>query len=233
MNARERLIVALDETDVGKARDLVARLGDVVGWFKVGMTLYYRAGPAFVDELKLRGAKVFVDLKCHDIPSQVAGAVSGLAGRGADLITVHTAGGAAMLEAAAEAAEGYESAVLGVTVLTSLAPDDLDAVGCDSVPRALVKKRTLLAVAAGLAGVVSSPLEASSLRAVVPVGFEIVTPGVRPAGASLDDQRRTATPADAIRAGASRLVVGRPITRAPDPAAAAADILREIHGALR
>ena len=104
MNARQRLIVALDETDVNKARELVARLADVVSWFKVGMTLYYRAGPAFVDELKLRGANVFVDLKSHDIPHQVAGAVSGLASRGADIITVHTAGGPAMLEAAAEAA---------------------------------------------------------------------------------------------------------------------------------
>ena len=232
MTPADRLIVAIDEQDPSDARELVARLGDVVRWIKIGMTLYYRTGPAFVQEMKLRGLRVFVDLKCHDIPSQVAGAIRSLADIGADLVTVHTAGAPAMLEAAAEAVEGTDTRLLGVTVLTSLGPDGLEAIGCDVSPRAMVKRRAKLAVAAGLQGVVSSPLEAAALREIVPASFEIVTPGIRPRGVSTDDQHRHATPGDAIRAGASRLVVGRPITRAADPQTAAADILRSIHRAL-
>lgn len=232
MTPRERLIVAIDEPDVEAARALIARLHGAVDRVKVGMTLYYAAGPEFVRELVSDGWKVFVDLKCHDIPHQVAGAVGGLAELGAELITVHVAGGREMLEASARAAEGSGTKVLGITALTSLDSASLAEIGPPTTPEALVQMRAALARDAGLDGVVSSPLEASSVRALVGPDFEIVTPGVRPRGASTDDQRRVATPGQAIGWGASRLVVGRPITRAEDPSIVASAILAEIESVL-
>jgi len=232
MTPRERLIVAIDEPDVAAARELIGRLEGAVDRVKVGMTLYYRAGPGFVRDLVSDGWKVFVDLKCHDIPHQVAGAVGGLAELGAELITVHVAGGREMLAASAQAARGSGTKVLGITALTSLDEQALSEIGPPTTPEALVAMRAKLAQEAGLDGVVSSPLEAASVRAQVGQGFEIVTPGVRPRGSSTDDQRRVATPGDAISWGASRLVVGRPITRAENPAVVASAILQEIEAAL-
>ena len=232
MTPRERLIVAIDEPDVASARELIGRLEGAVDRVKVGMTLYYRAGPGFVRDLVSDGWKVFVDLKCHDIPHQVAGAVGGLAELGAELITVHVAGGREMLAASAQAARGSGTKVLGITALTSLDEQALSEIGPPTTPAALVAMRAKLAQEAGLDGVVSSPLEAASVRAQVGQGFEIVTPGVRPRGSSTDDQRRVATPGDAISWGASRLVVGRPITRAENPAVVARAILQEIEEAL-
>ena len=232
MTPRERLIVAIDEPDEVAARALIARLEGAVDRVKVGMTLYYRAGPSFVRELVSEGWNVFVDLKCHDSPHQGAGAVGGLAELGAELITVHVAGGRQMLEASVRAAEGSGTKILGITALTSLAAQSLSEIGPSTTPEALVATRASLAYDAGLDGVVSSPLEAASVRARAGDAFEIVTPGVRPHGSSSDDQRRIATPGDAISWGASRLVVGRPITRAEDPAAVAAQILDEIEAAL-
>lgn len=232
LDLSDRLIVAVDEGEPALARRMVARLAGAVRWIKIGMTLYYRTGPGFVKDLQQRGFRVFVDLKCHDIPSQVAGAVTALADLGADLVTIHTPGGLAMLEAAQRAVEGTTTRLLGVTVLTSLGPDELEAVGADCSPRGLVRRRSLLAVEAGLAGVIASPLEAAAVREIVPPDFEIVTPGIRPLGSALNDQRRYALPADAIRAGASRLVVGRPITRAKDPAAAARAVLEQMSAGL-
>ena len=232
MTPKERLIVAIDEPDVERARALIDRLEGSVDRVKVGMTLYYRAGPALVRDLVARGWNVFVDLKCHDIPHQVAGAVAGLADLGAELLTVHVAGGRAMLDASVAAAEGTETKILGITALTSLDENALSEVGIQATPADLVLKRALLAQDVGLGGVVSSPLEAEALRARVGARFEIVTPGVRPAGHETDDQRRVATPAAAISWGASRLVVGRPITQAADPGAAARRILGEIEAAL-
>ncbi|MCB9728006.1 MAG: orotidine-5'-phosphate decarboxylase [Deltaproteobacteria bacterium] len=227
----DRLIVALDAPDGDAARALIAELRGTLTWFKVGMTLYYGAGRAIVDELVASGERVFLDLKCHDIPHQVEGAVRGLAQLGVALVTVHTGGGPAMLEAAARAVEGTSTRVLGVTVLTSLDADALAAVGIVRDPGELVLERARLAAVCGLHGVVASPQEARALRAALPAGFEIVTPGIRPASAPADDQRRTATPAQAIRAGATRLVVGRPITTACEPAMAARALLREIEAA--
>ncbi len=232
MTPRERLIVAIDEPDVAAARALIGRLEGAVDRVKIGMTLYYRAGPALVTDLVSDGWKVFVDLKCHDIPHQVAGAVGGLAELGSELITVHVAGGRQMLEASVRAAEGSGTKLLGITALTSLDARSLSEIGPPTTPESLVAMRAALAQDAGLDGVVSSPLEAASVRARVGAQFEIVTPGVRPAGSARDDQKRVATPGDAIAWGASRLVVGRPITRAENPADIARQILADIEAAL-
>ena len=231
MRAEDRLIVAIDEPDPVQARALIGELQPAVSWFKVGMTLYFRTGPTFVTELIRSGAHVFLDLKCHDIPHQVEGAVRSLSGLGVGLITVHTGGGPAMLEAAAKGADGTDTKVLGVTVLTSLDADQLAAVGARPEPASLVLQRAKLAVESGLDGVVASPLEAGAIAALVPSGFEIVTPGIRPKGSAAGDQRRISTPGDAISAGATRLVVGRPITQAEAPTASAREILDAIRAA--
>jgi orotidine-5'-phosphate decarboxylase len=228
LSASDRLIVALDTPDLAEARTLVAELRGTQVWFKIGMTLFYRTGTAFVYELVGAGEHVFLDLKCHDIPHQVSGAVAALSDLGVELITVHTDGGPAMLEAAARAALGGPTKVLGVTVLTSLDRAELARTGVDREPSELVLERAQLAAECGIHGVVASPLEARALRQLLPAAFEIVTPGIRAASAPPDDQRRTATPAQAIRAGATRLVVGRPITTACEPAMAARAMLREI-----
>ncbi len=229
--ARDRLIVAIDAPEDAEARALIGALRGTGVWFKIGMTLFYRTGRGLIDELVAAGEHVFIDLKCHDIPHQVSGAVRALADLGVELLTVHTSGGPAMLEAAARAVEGTRSRVLGVTVLTSLDAADLAAIGVDRTPAELVLDRARLAASAGIHGVVASPQEARALRQALPAGFEIVTPGIRSASAPADDQRRTATPAQAIRAGATRLVVGRPITTACEPAMAARAMLREIEAA--
>jgi orotidine-5'-phosphate decarboxylase len=231
MSAEQRLIVAIDEPDPESARELIGRLQHAVSWFKVGMTLYFRTGPAFVRELIASGAEVFLDLKCHDIPHQVEGAIRTLSQLGVGLVTVHTGGGPAMLEAATRGASGTDTKVLGVTVLTSLDADQLRAVGALPDPTELVVKRAALAVECGLAGVVASPLEAAAIAAFVPPGFEIVTPGIRPVGSAVGDQCRVSTPAAAIVAGATRLVVGRPITQAKDPAESAVSVLDAIRAA--
>ena len=224
MDPRERLIVAIDEPDPSSARRLIDRLAGTVTWLKVGMTLYFRTGPSFIRPLLDEGFNVFLDLKCHDIPHQVQGAVRGLSELGVGLVTIHTGGGPAMMEAA----EGSATRVLGVTVLTSMDEGQLAAVGASPDPAQLVEQRARLAAECGLGGVVASPLEAAALSRVCPPGFDIVTPGIRPAGTDAGDQRRVSTPADAIAAGATRLVIGRPITQSADPAAAAAQCLAAI-----
>lgn len=231
LDPRSRLIVAIDEPDPAAARSLIERLDGAPAWLKIGMTLFYNAGPSIVRSVVADGYRVFVDLKCHDIPHQVGGAVRALTGLGAGLVTIHTGGGPAMMRAAADAADGGETRVIGVTVLTSLDAEALAAVGATAAPAALALQRAVLAAECGLDGVVSSPLEAAAIRARLPTPFEIVTPGVRPTGSATGDQRRVATPSAAIEAGASRLVVGRPITQAADPAAACRAILDEIAGA--
>ena len=228
MDAEQRLIVAIDDPDPTSARTLIDQLSGTVCWFKIGMTLYFRVGPDFIRSLTADGHQVFLDLKSHDIPHQVEGAVAGLAELGVGLVTVHTGGGPAMLRAAARGAEGSATTVLGVTVLTSLDEEQLSAVGISPNPAALVEQRARIAVECGLGGIVASPLEAERVSTLSPSGFEIVTPGIRPAGTASQDQRRIATPADAIAAGATRLVVGRPITQASDPVGAASAVLDAI-----
>ena len=232
--AADSLIVALDYSSAAEAMALVDGLEGSCRWFKVGLELYLSAGNGIVAALKQRGYSVFLDLKLHDIPNTVARAVRSVAALGPDLLTVHALGGSAMLAAAREAADSVSGAprLLAVTVLTSMDEAQLSATGVTaSLPdEALLLAR--LAENAGIEGVVCSPREVARMRAGLRKPL-IVTPGIRPAGAAVADQKRVATPGSAIVDGADYLVVGRPITQAADPAAAAAAILGEIAGALK
>jgi orotidine-5'-phosphate decarboxylase len=236
---RDFLAVALDVPRLDAAEDLVRRLAGVPGWLKVGAELFTAVGPAALASAA-SVARVFLDAKLHDIPNTVAGAVASATRHGVGMITLHAAGGLAMLRAAREAAEETAQAagvarplLVGVTVLTSLSPADLKDLGiqANSVDEQVARMLDL-ALAAGLDGVVASPREAAAIRQRAGPGLRIVTPGVRPAGHQGDDQQRTATAGDAIQAGADLLVVGRTVVRAPDPAAAARALVREIELAL-
>lgn len=232
--ASQRVIVALD-CDAEEALALGDKLAGKATWVKVGMTLYYAEGPSIVRAFKERGFKVFLDLKFHDIPHQVEGAARSAAASGADMITMHTVGGVAMMQAAqrgaalgAKAIGADAPATLGITVLTSMDAATLAATG---VARDLAEQVSALALQAreaGISGVVASPQEATSLRELLGPDAFIVTPGVRPAGAALGDQSRVATPAQAFANGASHIVVGRPITQADDPVAAFEAIAAEL-----
>lgn len=228
----DRLIVALDLPSATAATDLVDELQGVCRWFKVGMELYYAAGNSIVTHLRDRGFDVFLDLKLHDIPNTVAGAVRTVSSSGASLLTVHAAGGERMLRAAVEATSRPESPrLLAVTVLTSMSAADLNSTGVSDSPSSQVVRLAKLARSCGVAGLVCSPQEVAAVRQVVGEDTLLVVPGVRPVGTEgSDDQARVATPADAILAGANMLVVGRPITQAADPAKAATAILAEIAG---
>jgi len=221
-----RLIAAIDAPGRADAEALIARLGGVPGWIKLGLELFCAEGPAIVTDQVARGHRVMLDLKLHDIPETVARAAARVAGLGAGLVTVHAAGGRAMLEAAVRAAGG--SGVLAVTVLTSLDDADLLEIGAIGPVRELVVRRARLAIDAGCAGVVASPHEVAAVRAIAPPGFLIVTPGVRPAGAERGDQKRVMTPREARAAGADLVVVGRPLRDATDPAAAARAVVAEL-----
>lgn len=222
-----RLIAALDAPNRAEADALVAKLGGVPSWIKLGLELFCAEGPSIVRDHVARGHRVMLDLKLHDIPETVARATSRVAQLGAGLLTVHAGGGRAMLEAAVKAA-GPAMRVLAVTVLTSLDDNDLLEIGAHGPVGELVKKRAQLAIAAGCAGVVASPHEVATIRAIAPSSFLIVTPGVRPAGAAADDQKRVMTPKQARTAGADLVVIGRPLRDAPDPAAAARAIVDEL-----
>jgi orotidine-5'-phosphate decarboxylase len=232
--ARKRLIVALDVPDAAAAASLVARLEDTCQWFKVGLELFVAAGPAVLEPLLRRGHSVFLDLKFHDIPNTVAGAVRSAAALGARMITVHAGGGPAMLAAARTALEGLPNPpqLLAVTLLTSMDAVQVDAIGLDHTPATQVELLARMGIAEGINGFVCSPHEVATLRELTGPEGVLVIPGIRPAGANLLDQKRVATPAEALRQGASYLVVGRPITQASDPAAAAQAILKEMAEAL-
>jgi len=227
---RERLIVALDVSSAREALKIVATLGDSVQTYKVGMQLYTAEGPQIVRDLVEAGRKVFLDLKYHDIPNTVAAAVREAAQLGVSMLTVHAAGGTKMLRAAVEAAREKKPdlQVLAVTVLTSMDDQDLDETGVRGPVVDQVLWLASLAIEARCAGVVSSPREVATLRSKLGSEFLIVTPGVRPAGADHGDQARVATPAEAIAAGATHIVVGRPITAAASPAEEAAKILQDL-----
>lgn len=227
---RERLIVALDVPNASEALRLVGQLEGTVRFFKVGLQLFTAEGPSLVRQLVSAGHKVFLDLKLHDIPNTVAKAVKSAVELGVSMITVHGSGGAAMLRAAVEAAD-RRSSILAVTVLTSLSDSDLQEVGYASDVLDQALRIAALARSNGCDAVVTSAREASALRKMLGEGFGIVVPGVRPEGEKSDDQVRTATPTQAIQAGASHIVVGRPITRATNPAQAAEAILAEINNA--
>lgn len=223
-----RVICALDAPTTDEARALVERIGDAVGFYKVGLQLFASDGMTLARELKASGAQVFLDWKLHDIGATVEKATAVLADAGCDLLTVHAR--PQVMAAAARGAEGSELKILGVTVLTSLTDHDLKADDHNLSAADLVEHRVRQALEAGVHGVVSSPHEAGRARAIALAAgradFLIVTPGVRPAGAAMDDQARAATPAMALKAGATHLVIGRPITAAADPRAAAQAISR-------
>jgi orotidine-5'-phosphate decarboxylase len=226
---KDRLAIALDVADEHEALKLVDRLGNTCQWFKVGMELYYAAGNGIIQQLRDRGFNVFLDLKLHDIPNTVAGAVRSAAKAGASLLTVHAGGGAAMMSAAAEAASAPGSPrLLAVTVLTSMDANQLAGIGITASPADQVLRLARLAKNSGINGMVCSAEEVAMLRKETGPDSLLVIPGIRPAGSSVEDQKRVATPTQAIANGASMLVVGRPITRAADPAAAAQAILNEI-----
>lgn len=253
--AAGRIMVALDYPDEVRARELLRRLDGAPCWMKVGMELFYAAGPQFVRELKAAGYRVFIDLKLHDIPNTVRGGAASLTRLGADLFNVHAAGGLAMMEAAmagveealgrpapgpasaAEAAAGGAGTVpsrplvIAVTQLTSTSRAVLnEEIGLPGSVEEAVLRYARLAQRAGLDGVVASPLEVGGVKAACGSGFLTVTPGIRPAGAALGDQSRVTTPAEAVGMGTDYIVVGRPITGAADPRAALESIIDEIVG---
>jgi orotidine-5'-phosphate decarboxylase len=227
---RQKLIVALDVSSAAAAQKIVAAVGDSALTYKVGMQLYTAEGPQVVRDLVTSGRRVFLDLKYHDIPNTVASAVHEAAQLGVSMLTIHASGSAKMIRAAADAARAAkpELLVLAVTVLTSLDQSDLEKVGVQGTVRDEVLRLAALALANGCKGIVASAHEASALRAELGHDFAVVTPGVRPAGSAHADQMRVVTPAEAIAAGASHIVVGRPITEAADPAAEARAILGQI-----
>jgi orotidine-5'-phosphate decarboxylase len=225
---RDRLVVALDVPDAGAARALVDRLSGHVGLFKVGSQLFTAGGPGLVREIVGRGERVFLDLKYHDIPNTVSGAVAAAARLGVTLVDVHGLGGRAMMEAAVGALPATGTRLLAITVLTSHDEAALGQIGLGGPIPDAVRRLALLAHEAGVDGVVASPHEVALIRAACGPDFLIVTPGIRPAGAAKGDQARLATPAAALAAGADYIVVGRPITEAGDPAGAADAIVREM-----
>lgn len=228
---RQRLIIALDVSTAAAAQKIVAAVGDSALTYKVGMQLYTAAGPQIVRDLVASGRRVFLDLKYHDIPNTVGSAVAEAEKLGVSMLTVHAAGSGKMLRAAVEAARVRpELMVLAVTVLTSMDGRDLETIGIRGSVEDSVVRLATLALANGCQGIVTSAREASTLRAELGHKFAIVTPGVRPAGSAVADQVRVVTPAEAIAAGASHIVVGRPITEAADPAAEARAILGQISG---
>jgi orotidine-5'-phosphate decarboxylase len=230
--AKDRLAVALDFPSATLALDFVDRLEGRCRWFKVGMELFYASGSGLIATLRERGFEVFLDLKLHDIPNTVAGAVRSVSTTGASLLTIHASGGERMMLAAVEAAHKPGSPrLLAVTVLTSMDASDLRGTGVDRSPHEQALRLASLALKCGVDGLVCSPEEVASLRQEVGGGPLLVVPGIRQAGAPVGDQRRVSTPESAIRDGASLLVVGRPITQAVDPVQAAITILAEIEAA--
>ena len=237
-SARDRLAIALDVPALADAEALIEALAGVPGWLKVGGELFTAAGPPALAAAGRR-AKVFLDTKLHDIPNTVARSVAAATRHGVSMLTLHAGGGSAMLRAAREAAEdaaaacgGSRPALIAVTVLTSFSPADLEEVGIAGAEvEDQVARLVDLAVAAGLDGVVASPWEAASVRGRAGEALRIVTPGIRPRDWPADDQARAASAAEAIAAGSDVLVVGRPVLRAPDPAAAARKLIGEIEQA--
>ncbi len=230
----DRVFVALDTPDMDGALSLAGSLAGLVGGIKLGKAFFTANGPQGVKRAAAAGLPVFLDLKFHDIPNTVADAVRAALALAPVMVTVHASGGAAMMRAAADAAGEAGTnrpLVLGVTVLTSLGADDLAASGVAGPVPDQVMRLARLAQASGLDGVVCSAREAAALRAECGAGFKLVVPGIRPAGAAAGDQKRTATPAEAIATGADYLVIGRPVTGADDPAQAARAIIDEIEAA--
>lgn len=234
--ARDRLILALDLPSAGDCFRFLSKLSDGLQgtaaprWVKVGLELFLAAGPGLVAQLKEQGYEVFLDLKLHDIPNTVAGAIRSVLPLAPALLTVHASGGPAMLSAAAEAVAGSSTRLVAVSVLTSMDAAQLTAVGFEASPAAQVERLAHLAFGCGIQSLVCSPWEARPLRSALPQAH-LITPGIRPQGSPANDQQRISTPKEALRAGVDQLVVGRPITAAQDPARAYLALLQEIETA--
>ena len=235
--ADNRIITALDVSSMDELKKLVETLGDSISFYKVGMELFYSVGPDAVRYLKDQGKHVFLDLKVHDIPNTVGQSIRALTRLGADLMTLHGTGGRAMMAAAAEAVwdeaaklQIERPRLLAVTILTSIDEEAWQEIGGKDDIATSVKRLAKLAKEAGIDGTVSSPYEANEIREMNGPDFLIVTPGIRPTFAVANDQKRFTTPSQALRDGASHLVIGRPITKAADPKEAAMKILAEIQG---
>ncbi len=235
MNNHNPIIAALDVPDAACALALAEQLAPAVGAFKIGKELFVAEGPDIVRRIRDTGAAVFLDLKFHDIPNTVAKAVASAARLNVQMLTVHASGGTEMLRAAQAAAEEAENTplILGVTVLTSMDETDLTEIGIQKNPAQQVQHLATLAAAAGLKGLVCSPKEITPLRAILPPETQLITPGIRPAGTDTGDQKRVLTPPLAIEAGASWLVIGRPICAAENPRAAAEAILDSLAGSAK
>ena len=231
---RTRLIVALDLPDRRAVREALERLSGHVGYCKLGLEIFVREGPGLVEEILALGERVFLDLKLHDIPNTVAGAVRSACRLGIHMLTLHASGGQAMMEAACGAAQAapHPPLLLAVTALTSLSPEDGRSIGVSAPIADWVVQLAGLARQSGIRGLVASPLELPHLHSRFRGEMQLVIPGIRPAGASALDQARTAEPGQAIRSGADFIVVGRPILNAADPAAAADRVVAEIAAAL-
>lgn len=235
MAAKDRIIFALDVGDLASAKKWVDTLGTSVGWFKVGLELFCAAGPEVVELVTSSGIRCFLDLKFHDIPNTVAGAVKSAVRLKAEMMTIHISGGAQMIQAALRGAD-EESArlglpkprLIGVSVLTSLGKDDLPSVGVDKPLTDHVSGLVSLACGQGIGGIVCSPADLPFVRPLVPGNALIVTPGIRPQWSETGDQKRIATPSSAIAGGADLMVIGRPISHAPDPLDAVKRIVEEI-----
>ena len=224
------LILALDCETADEAAPILRQLSGRLRWVKIGLQMFTAYGPDYVRRVADQGFNVFLDLKLHDIPNTVAKAVQSLSPLPIGMLTLHTSGGREMMEWAVKAQRQYKPdlQLLGVTVLTSMDDTALNGTGVPGSAAAQVERLAKLAAAAGMSGLVCSPHEVAPLRAALPAGVQLVTPGVRPADSAKDEQKRVMTPGDAARAGSSYIVVGRPILRAADPAAAAAAILRDL-----
>jgi len=235
MSCDQRLIVALDVHNMETVQQLVEQLGDSVSYYKVGMELFYSVGSQVITYLRQQNKDIFLDLKLHDIPNTVGQGLAALTQLGATMLNVHASGGFAMMQAAARAVKNkademqvQRPKLIAVTVLTSMNADEWSALGYNADLSQQVIHLSQLAQKAGMDGVVASPQEAAQIQAVCGNEFIIVTPGIRPNGAAIDDQSRIATPARALKNGAHHLVIGRPITAAVNPRQAVKDILREM-----
>jgi orotidine-5'-phosphate decarboxylase len=232
---RNPIIVALDVPSAESALKLAEQVAPAVGAFKIGKELFVSAGPDIVKRVRATGANVFLDLKFHDIPNTVAKAVAAATRLDVQMLTIHTSGGSEMMRAAEKSAQDTAKSlgqpaplVLGVTVLTSMVSDALTEIGCQPNVGHQVERLAQLAVNSGLRGLVCSPLEIADLRGTLPEEIQLVTPGIRTGAEKADDQKRTLTPREAMQAGASWLVIGRPIYAAENPRAAAEKILESL-----
>jgi orotidine-5'-phosphate decarboxylase len=230
MNARDRLIVGLDIPTIAQAETMVSTLGETVSFYKIGYQLAFAGGLELARDLVKDGKQVFLDMKLLDIDNTVANGVENIAKMGVTMLTLHAY--PKVMRAAVQAARRSDLCLLAVTVLTSMDEPDLIEAGYEHDPHSLVLRRAEQALAAGMGGIVCSAEESAAVRNIVGSGMAVVTPGIRPAGSEAGDQKRVMTPADAIRAGSSHLVVGRPIVKAADPKAAAEAILAEMQSVL-